>query len=211
MSKPTSEARIQDQQTIPGIDLDKPVPSSAVARTVIGEVIEVFCADLVNGYRLQINSNCICPDIKSKYDVHSSRVDPIYYECKSVGQSKSSHLFKSRVDKYHEWMYKPDTENKYEILINELHYIYVFHDGKWEEGDTEKSLGEKVIHSIYRVLVIHANKLHTALNFLPVAKFNITGRPELNEGWRLSRIVLDMLWVCSEKNHRHPFGYGELL
>lgn len=188
-SKPLATDHHQDQLTIDGINLNYPVKSSAAARPMLGEICEeIALAILPHSKRLRVHSGRLCPDI------HINKIDggvEMYGEVKSVGQTGASHLFKSRIEKYVE---KAKEDSTFGLV-----YIFVFHNAKWEEGDTRDSLRRKVIQTMSRILFVNGEKMHHLTGYLPKRKFNIKGRPELSSVYRLTKNVLNVLWVLSGK------------
>jgi len=189
-NKPVATDTIHEQQTIgeiPNHLLDYPIKNAAASRPLIGEIAEDFAMSLYtcNVRRLRVNSGRICPDIKLG--------DDAYAEVKAIGQGGASHLFKTRIEKYHTFMNSK--------VSPRIEYVYIFHDAKWEQDDTRDSMRHKVIESIYRVLFIDAKKLHQVVLFLPEKKFNIKGRPELDKGYRLTKNIMNVMWALSERSY----------
>lgn len=126
---------------------DRVLTSYAMTRPWIGDFFEEATCELTGAQRLKTDASCICPDLLLP--------NGVYVECKGVGRSNQSLVYKHRVDKYDAFMAEG----------NKLVYVFWRHKFQFPEGSKMGlfHVRAELAKMTYAAIFVPAEKVHEAV------------------------------------------------
>lgn len=130
---------------------DAPLRAAGSMRNVCGEFVELCTRKLTGAKRLKTSSKIrCCPDLHFE--------DNIWFECKSIGKTGYSILYRHRLEK----------ETEFVRSGNRLYYWLWHHAGRIGEQQTAADIRRAVAASLRAVYVVRHDDLAGLLSGVPV-------------------------------------------